>query len=280
MLNLIKMNMYRLLKSKNFISLLVMIFLAFAITKVQLMVVSGVATIETSTIDENGNVVYEEIEPTKQELDSSFTVMNLFTGFGYEICSLFVSIFAIVYCENERKNGFVKNLSVTKKEKPLVFAAKLAPVAVYTVLLLISVFLGTWIATLSFKEISFGEVVPTLKFIGIETVLITAFGMFSMALYELFRKNVPAIIFGTFTAIGLTGQIVTLIQFGLNKLGLLSDSLCEKFILSDYFLSTRIGALSVSDLSGGKVSSIVIGVAGLALYIVAGMALYGKKDVV
>lgn len=280
MLNLIKMNMYRLLKSKNFIALIVMIVLAFAITKVQVMLVTGMASIETATIDGDGNVVYETTETETEEVAPEFTVMDLFTGFGNEIGALFVSIFAIVYCENERKNGFVKNLSVAKKEKPLVFAAKLAPVVTFTVLLQLCIFLGTWFATLTFKGIPFGDVVSALKFTGIETVLITAFGMFSMALYELFRRNVPAIIFGTFTAIGLTGQIVALIQMGLNKLGILSDSFCERFILPEYFLSTRIGALSVSDLSGGKVPSIVIGAIGLALYIVAGMTLYGKKDVV
>ena len=119
-----------------------------------------------------------------------------------------------------------------------------------------------------------------LKFTGIETVLISAFGMFSMAIYELFRKNVPAIIFGTFTAIGLTGQIVALIQTGLNKLGILSDSFCEKFIFAYYFISTRIAVINPSDLAGGKVPAIVIGAVGLVFYLALGMTLYGKKDVV
>ena len=67
---------------------------------------------------------------------------------------------------------------------------------------------------------------------------------------------------------------------GLNKLGILSDSFCSKFVLADYFLTTRIGALSLDDLAGGKVPSLVIGVVGLVLYLALGMTLYGKKDVV
>lgn len=280
MLNLIKMNMYRLLKSKNFIALIVMIVLAFAITKVQVLLVTGMASIETATIDGDGNVVYETTETETEEVAPEFTVMDLFAGFSSEMTSLFMAIFAVVYCENERKNGFVKNLSVTKREKPLVFAAKVAPVTVFAILLQISVFIGVAIAALTYKDVKLGEIMPVLKYTGVETVLTIAFGMFSMAMYELFRKNVPAIIFGTFTAIGLTGQIVALIQMGLNKLGILSNSFCEKFIFTDHFISTRIAVINPSDLAGGKVPALVIGAVGLVFYLALGMTLYGKKDVV
>ena len=274
MLNLIKMNMYRLLKSKNFIALIVMIVLAFTMTKVQVMVSNA----ESITVDEQGNMVYE-VDASAIE-DPGFSVMDLFVSFPGEMTALFMTVFAIVYCENERKNGFVKNLSVSKREKPLVFAAKIAPVFTFAVLLQLCAFIGVLLATLSYKSVSFGDVVPVLKYVGVETLLFTAFGMFSMAVYELFRKNVPAIILGTFTAIGLTGQIVVLIQLGLNKLGILSDSFCEKFVLAENFISTRINVISPSDLAGGKTPALVIGGVGLVLYIVAGMALYGKKDVV
>ncbi len=274
MLNLIKMNMYRLLKSKNFIALIVMIVLAFTMTKVQVMVSNA----ESISVDEQGSVVYE-VDPSSIE-DPGFSVMDLFVSFPAEMTSLFVTVFAIVYCENERKNGFVKNLSVSKREKPLVFAAKIAPVFTFAVLLQLCAFIGVLLATLSYKSVSFGDVVPVLKYAGVETLLFTAFGMFSMAVYELFRKNVPAIIFGTFTAIGLTGQIVALIQVGLNKLGILSDSFCEKFIFAYYLISTRIAVINSSDLAGGKVPALVIGAVGLVFYLALGMTLYGKKDVV
>jgi hypothetical protein len=280
MLNLIKMNMYRLLKSKNFIALIVMIVLAFAITKVQVLLVTGAATIETATVDEDGNITYETVDTGVAEEAPDFTVMDLFAGFSSEMTALFMAIFAVVYCENERKNGFVKNLSVNKREKPLVFAAKVAPVTVFAILLQISVFIGVAIAALTYKDIKFGEVMPVLKYTGIETVLTIAFGMFSMAMYELFRKNVPAIIIGSFTAIGLTSQIVSLIQVGLNKLGILSDSFCEKFIFADHLISTRIAVINPLDLAGGKVPALVIGAVGLVFYLAVGMTLYGKKDVV
>ena len=282
MLNLVKMNVYRLFKSKNWIALLVVLLMAFTVSAIEIAmqrsdatetVVNEDGTEVTTYTDEEGGVYIEA-----QAVD--LTISEVYASFNGEFTLLVIGIFAVVYCENERKHGFVKNLSVRKKDKALVFASKIAPAFVFSIATIAVSFIGVLLGSVAEGGIPMGDVAGMIKYSCVAVLLCTAFIMFSMALYELFRKNVAAVLISAFTAVGLIPQLVFYGEIGLIKLGILSERFASDLDITQHMITMRFNTMNYANMFANKPNNIVIALIGIAVYLTIGMLLYRKKDVV
>lgn len=287
MLNLIRMNLYRFFKEKGYIALIIIMLCTVLISSIAIELNTSEAVV-TEYVDENGSTV-RSVEWSNEETGDSVKVSSeadisfgqLFIEImGGGVLVMIVGIFAIIYSDNERKFGFVKNLTVRKSERVAVFAAKAVPVFLFTLFTMIAAMIGIYLGSLLIAPVPFGDLNQFMAYFGVQLLLSTAYGIFSLALYELIRREVVTVIIIIFSSLGLVSQLVQLLEAGLVEIGLCSEAFMEKFEISQHFLEVRSSAIQLGDVSGGRPCAVIIAIIGMAVYLVAGMILYRKKDVV
>lgn len=282
------MNLYRFFREKGYISLIITMLCAMFISAivVEVSTESSIEVVETT--DENGQPVYNvemgnenENVTASSTTDSDTSVAEVFVEtLGAGVIIMISGIFAIIYSDTERRYGFVKNLTVRKRERVAVFAAKAVPVFLFTLFSMLAILGGVYIGGTLISPIPFGDVSRFIAYFVVQLLVSTAFGIFALALYELIRKEVVAVITVIFTALGLLGKIVQLLEMGLVKIGIFSDAFMAKYEISQHFLETRSFMINLGDVKAGSPCALIIAIAGIVVYLAAGMILYRRKDVV
>lgn len=280
------MNLYRFFRGKGYISLIITMLCAMFISAivVEVSTESSIEVVETT--DEKGQPVYN-VEMGNQNVTVSSTtgpdtsVAEIFVEtVGSGVIIMISGIFAIIYSDTERRYGFVKNLTVRKKERVAVFAAKAVPVFLFTLFSMLAILGGVYIGGALISPIPFGDVSQFIAYFVVQLFVATAFGIFSLALYELIRKEVVAVIIVIFTSLGLVSKIVQLLEMGLVKVGICTEAFVEKYEITQHLLANRSAMINLNDVSAGKPCALIIAAIGIVIYLAAGMILYRKKDVV
>ncbi len=288
MLNLIRMNLYRFFREKGYIAFIITLLCATLISAIAIEITaeSGIEIVES--VDENGQKVYNmEVGDENSDImlsasaKENTSMAELFVEtLGSGVIIMISGIFAIIYSDTERRYGFVKNLTVRKKERVAVFAAKAVPVFVFTCYTMVAVLGGIYLGSCFTYPIPFGNVSRFFSYSVVQLFVATAFGIFSLALYELIRKEVVAVIIVIFTSLGLVSKIVQLLEMGLVKVGICTEAFVEKYEITQHLLANRSAMINLNDVSAGKPCALIIAAIGIVIYLAAGMILYRKKDVV
>lgn len=289
MLNLIRMNLYRFLREKTYISLIVIMLCSVFVSAVVIELATDESVQVTKTVDENGQELYtmEKVDEEnglelsmQSESGPDITIAEIFAGILGSVMTMISGIYAVIYSDTERRQGFVKNLTVRKRERVSVFAAKAVPVLLYDFLCMVAILAGIFIANSLAYNVPFGDIAGFGRYFGVQLMLSTAFGIFALAIYELIRREVVAVIVVIFTALGLVGKIVQLLEMGLVEVGIFSETFVEKYEITQHMLAYRSGMISPVDQNAGTPCALIVAMMGMAVYLAVGMILYRRKDVV
>lgn len=191
-----------------------------------------------------------------------------------------VGVFASVYSDEERKSGFLKNLTVGKKEKKYIFASKAPILFIFCLIQMLIGFAATYIGSNLTGNYHVGNWGNLIVYILTETLLHTAFGLFIMVFYEIFRNVVVNILVAVFASLNLFGFIFSLLETKLSVMRMIAEAFGGRFEIVQYMLVTRIRYMQVNESVFPFVPSIVVAFVGLVLYFILGMAIYSKRDTI
>ncbi len=252
MLNLIKMNLYRFFKTRVF-------YVTLLITIIGSGLLAGLDTDPTSQFE---------------ELYASFT------SSGYIL--IMVGVFAIVFSEEERKSGFLKNLLTPSSGKKYIFAAKIPVVFLYSLIMFLGALVAIRIGSLGWGEgrCSVQSMGTLISFIVLEVILHTVFGIAMMALYEITRNTIIPIMITIFGSANLHGMLFNFLEIKLVSMRPALAGFMEKYALSRNFIVTKTQDLGISGMSFSYVNIIVVIVIGLIFYSVMGMCIFTKRDTI
>lgn len=282
MINLISMNITRFFKSK-------IVFVTSAILMALFVLLTAAETDPeeqelNQKIIEQYDVSEEDMEAgmtlgNEIDSDSSFdTIYRSMVSSGLPL--ILVGIFAAVYTDDERKSGFLKNISVGRNQKKYIFASKIPVLMIYSTILLLLSIAAVKLGCIT-RDPSLYRVHDIFKLIGyifVEILLHTAFGAFIMVVYEVCRNSVITIITAIFASLNLFGTIFSVVESKLSSLGGIMEKFVERFGLVQYLLVTRVKLLEISGSVFPHVNTIVVAVVGLSLYAFLGMLIFSKRD--
>ncbi len=251
MLNLIKMNLYRLFKTRVF-------YVMLLTTVILTGLLAGMETESASTFGE---------------------FYASFASSGYVL--IMVGVFAIVFSEEERKSGFLKNLLTTRSGKKNIFLAKIPVVFLYSLFMFLGELVASWFGSLFWAPgIYFGRIGSLISFITFEVMLHTVFGIAMMALYEITRNTIIPTIITIFGSANLHGMLISFLETKLvSRIPALAGFM-DKYGLSRNFIVTKTEDLGISGVSVSYVNIIVVIVIGLILYSVMGTFIFTKRDTI
>jgi hypothetical protein len=272
------MNLYRFFKTRVF-------YITLLITVISFGLLSRLETDPSSQFDNEQTVQEEEhvgIVAT-EEITAETSFEQLYaslTASGYIL--IMVGVFAIVYTEQERKSGFLKNLLTTRREKKNIFAAKIPVVFLYTLIM----FLGSLLA-IRLGCLGRGEGMYEIKSMGVlfrfitdEVILHTVFGIAMMAIYEITRNTIIPIMLAIFGSANLHGMLLNMIESKLVSMRPSLAGFMEKYALSRNLIVTKINVLGDEGMAFPSMNLIAVITIGLILYSVMGMLIFTKRDTI
>lgn len=296
MINLMKMNFYRLLHTHSmYVVLLITLcmsgvstYMSFLDTEIKQ--VQPPVSADTSKEDDGFQLVMaQKVDPAQEkepeEVDFGIYVASpemkdgkpasflehFCADIGSGLLLIFFSIAASLFFYAEEKSGFVKNISGQTKYKANIYLAKLIPMCGY---FLISMFCYGLVEFTFLKfhygsSISFGmdSLGKAMQVIGLQFLLHAAFISGVIMLVTVCKSTAVSITVGILAACGFSSILVGFMQKAWD------------IDLNPYLLHKNIQMVKWDAPRTDMLHALVIGIVCLLLYNLAGTVWFTKKDV-
>lgn len=308
MLNLIRMNLFRMVHTKSAV-------IVFAIL-MGMSVISSCMTaddsreilrqMEEKQIEERqteemqgtpGNVdkdseTYTTDYQSEEEMSGDFGIYvnapvnndGTLKDYVYIYCSelssgllvLFILIGAVLFFRGDEKNGFIKNIAGQTKHKYNILLSKLAVTGIYTFICMFCYMLVGYITFITGFAldggIDFGiEYLPeAVKVFAIQYLLYMAFISGLLLVTEVTKS----------TASGITIGLLAIMGFGTLFVAIVQKVFNTEFNISKYYINTNITKVNMGAGQEAVSFAIVIGIVFFILYNVLNVLWFSKRDIV
>lgn len=281
MLNLLRMDFYRLWRSRSFV---VMIFVSISIALFTIFVAyydiqqmkepKSTIIIGSEKEEENHGVnigmqVDTEEMFTGDEMD--FTRLINFTLAG-RILAILCVVFPAIFVYGEQKNGFIKNIAGQLPNRGMLVLSKMLVLAVQTLIIFVVFTLaGAIMAKILWKEnLLLNSIGDFAKIMGLHYLLHWAFAIVVASLTIILRGTGFSITYGILTTNGVMAILYGFIDKVINN---------KNFDISLYTLEDAIARVSET-LSGGDLQRVLlVGISFIVAFTALAMMVIQKRDV-
>lgn len=286
MLNLIKMDLYRLFRTKSFwIMIAVTIFLAFF----SVFMTNFELTSQQDTVIDMANASVSDVPP--EEADITFGVyvdtkpewadrIDFTDLVNSNICGQLLAILCVIFppifVNGEQKNGYIKNIAGHYHNRGILVLSKLVAVAVQVLVIFAVFFISAaimgricWGDNLVFDDIGGFAKISSVHFL-----LHYAFAALVTAITILMRGSGLGITYGVLSSTGITALLYAFTDIIIHKCGV-----SDEFSISRYFIESCIGIVG-TDLSGGDLTRVIaVGAVFLTASALISMTVMQKRDI-
>lgn len=265
MLSLIRMNLYRCVKTK---SLYIMLLITMAIVGF----ITLMSSMEEAALDQEMIQQMEETEESTvgimigaDPITSGVMMTVEFIGSG--LILLLVAIFTALFSNSERVGGYLKNLNSCAGSKEQIFIAKLAPVILFVTLEIAIIPLTALIMQLSLDRMLSKDF---LLYLVAEWILHIAYGIFILMIMEISRSLVTGILCGVFLGMGVGVLLVNFLE---------STLLHMDGMLSAHMVVGMVRVLSYENILQVLLPAFGVGIIGSVAYLLIGTIIFKKRDI-
>lgn len=288
MFNAIRMDVYRLFKTKSTYIILV-IMLALSVMGTGLMSVMTEMTgakrqqVQTEQMSDNADYAVEddqfnedtegaqsqlsvsvsEIDPDENDNSVLSFAMSDISGLQ---AGLFIIIFTVLFSMADINSEFIKSIGGQVKSRGVLIVSKMAAIAIFTAIVIIADFLTELIAVnIFFDDAVVGSASEIVRLLSSQFVLNFALAVLMMAIAIIIKNNVVSMIIGVCMCTGIFELIFMGINYLMDKIGF-SDFDINNILITGKIQSVTIGA-DASDIGYALLAAaIYIAVSVLAVY--------------
>lgn len=288
MFNAIRMDVYRLFKTKSTYIILV-IMLAMSVMGTGLMSVmtemTGAESQQVQTEQMSDNADYageddqfnEDTEGAQSQLSVSVSEIdpdendNSVLSFAMSDISglqagLFIIIFTVLFSMADINSGFIKSIGGQVKGRGVLIVSKMAAIAIFTAIVIIADFLTELIAVnIFFDDAVVGSVSEIVRLLSSQFVLNFALAILMMAIAIIIKNNVVSMIIGVCMCTGIFELIFMGINYLMDKIGF-SDFDINNILITGKIQNVTIGADTADIGYALLTAAIYIAVSVLAVY--------------
>ena len=283
MLNMIRMELYRMFKTKS-------MYVIWLVLAVGILFTTGLSADEMKTYTmEEKQEMYEyatgqrESETVNLGMDvtvptkpgDTVSVFDLFYGnIKGKFLALFMVIFAVLYSTADMTSGFIKNIAGQVRDRRGLVFAKGVSLFVYTVLtMLIFTGIQTVSNALFFDEFVFGPVKEFLQYAGIQTLLHFAFLMIVMCIAIVLRNNVISMML----SVCLCMNVLVIFYSFLDNL--IAKAHIKNFHVLEYTVTGNISFLETNVTAKMAVTALAVSIAFVIVMIEVCSTVFKKRDI-
>ena len=288
MFNAIRMDVYRLFKTKSTYIILV-IMLALSVMGTGLMSVMTEMTgaerqqVQTEQMSDNADYAGEDdqfnkdTEGAQSQLSVSVSEIDLdendnsVLSFAMSDISglqagLFIIIFTVLFSMADINSGFIKSIGGQVKGRGVLIVSKMAAIAIFTAIVIIADFLTELIAVnIFFDDAVVGSASEIVRLLSSQFVLNFALAILMMAIAIIIKNNVVSMIIGVCMCTGIFELIFMGINYLMDKIGF-SDFDINNILITGKIQNVTIGADAADIGYALLTAAIYIAVSVLAVY--------------
>ena len=288
MFNAIRMDVYRLFKTKSTYIILV-IMLAMSVMGTGLMSVMTEMTVaerqqvQTEQMSDNADYAGEddkfnedtegaqsqlsvsvsEIDPDENDNSVLSFAMSDISGLQ---AGLFIIIFTVLFSMADINSGFIKSIGGQVKGRGVLIVSKMAAIAIFTAIVIIADLLTELIAVnIFFDDAVVGSASEIVRLLSSQFVLNFALAILMMAIAIIIKNNVVSMIIGVCMCSGIFELIFMGINYLMDKIGF-SDFDINNILITGKIQNVTIGA-DAADIGYALLTAVIyIAVSVLAVY--------------
>ena len=288
MFNAIRMDVYRLFKTKSTYIILV-IMLAMSVMGTGLMSVMTEMTgaerqqVQTEQMSDNADYAGEddqfnedtegaqsqlsvsvsEIDPDENDNSVLSFAMSDISGLQ---AGLFIIIFTVLFSMADINSGFIKSIGGQVKGRGVLIVSKMAAIAIFTAIVIIADFLTELIAVnIFFDDAVVRSASEIVRLLSSQFVLNFALAILMMAIAIIIKNNVVSMIIGVCMCSGIFELIFMGINYLMDKIGF-SDFDINNILITGKIQNVTIGADAADIGYALLTAAIYIAVSVLAVY--------------
>ena len=288
MFNAIRMDVYRLFKTKSTYIILV-IMLALSVMGTGLMSVMTEMTgaerqqVQTEQMSDNADYAVEddqfnedtegaqsqlsvsvsEIDPDENDNSVLSFAMSDISGLQ---AGLFIIIFTVLFSMADINSEFIKSIGGQVKSRGVLIVSKMAAIAIFTAIVIIADFLRELIAVnFFFDDAVVGSASEIVRLLSSQFVLNFALAVLMMAIAIIIKNNVVSMIIGVCMCTGIFELIFMGINYLMDKIGF-SDFDINNILITGKIQNVTIGADAADIGYALLTAAIYIAVSVLAVY--------------
>lgn len=283
MLNMIRMELYRMFKTKS-------LYVIWLVLAAGILFTTGLSADEMKTYTMEEKQEMYEYATGQQKSDTvnlgmdvtvptkpgdTVSVFDLFYGnIKGKFLALFMVIFAVLYSTADMTSGFIKNIAGQVRDRRGLVFAKGVSLFVYTVLtMLIFTGIQTVSNALFFDEFVFGPVKEFLQYAGIQTLLHFALLIIVMCIAIVLRNNVISMML----SVCLCMNVLVIFYSFLDNL--IAKAHIKNFHVLEYTVTGNISFLETNVTAKMAVTALAVSIAFIIVMIEVCSTVFKKRDI-
>ena len=283
MLNMIRMELYRMFKTKS-------LYVIWLVLAAGILFTTGLSADEMKTYTMEEKQEMYEYATGQQKSDTvnlgmdvtvptkpgdTVSVFDLFYGnIKGKFLALFMVIFAVLYSTADMTSGFIKNIAGQVRDRRGLVFAKGVSLFVYTVLtMLIFTGIQTISNALFFDELVFGPVKEFLQYAGIQTLLHFALLIIVMCIAIVLRNNVISMML----SVCLCMHVLVIFYSFLDNL--IAKAHIKNFHVLEYTVTGNISFLETNVTAKMAVTALAVSIAFVIVMIEVCSTVFKKRDI-
>lgn len=269
MFNVIKMELYRMIKNKStwiiLAASMLMMFASIFMTRQDINYYNN-NPIALENLQENGSEVNWGIYIGSVNPEwcngSQISLMDLVAvNMKSKILLMFLVVFVTGFAGSEWRNGFLKNIAGQVKNRSSLILGKFAVTAIFTTVMIAAAVLSTMLGSRIFLGyINFNGTAQGILFLVVQILLHIGYGMFILFLFQVTGSAIATMLSGILIAAGIL-QMVDAVLLSIFK-GLQS---IEQFSVMNYLTCGNVGLLSLNSSGAVYAQAAVIAVCAIGL---------------
>lgn len=279
MLNMIKMDLYRMFKAKScYVILIIMILVTILTTYLETQISEEErAEVQTYLEEQQETVEFGMSVSVSSVMEAGeyITVLGMFYANSQaKALGVFLVIFTVIFSTADINNGYIKNIGGQVKSRWKLMISRTFSILVYTV-----IFLGLFILFQAvsnrffFGYLEWGDGKAFLTYLGIAVLLNFALEMICMAISVLLRNNVFSMIF----AICLCMNLMVILYNAIDRL--IAKAGVKDFRLLEYTVTGKLAVFPVYPTGQECAGAVLIALIFSAAAILLSCVLFEKRDI-
>lgn len=203
------------------------------------------------------------------------TVMDVFFSNAQgKFYALFLVIFAVMFATADIKSGYIKNIGGQVSQRGMLIVSRAVALALFTAITFAGIFVFQAVANmLAFKCVMWGNWKEIIPYFLTELTLHYAFVLICMAIAVIIKNNVISMTLSVCLTMNIMSIVYAFIDYVVNRKGL------HNFSIYKYTVTGRMAMLPMNAGRDDVVSSICVAVIFIIIMLSLSSYIFQKKDI-
>ena len=281
MLNMIKMDLYRMFRTKS-------LYVIWIVLAVALLITTSLCKTDYDSLNEEDAVQQEQIaEPTVENMNVGMMVMLptepgekvtvfdiFFANSQGKFYALFLVIFAVLFSTADISSGYIKNIGGQVRNRgSLIFSRSIA-LSVFTVLTMTGAFLFQAAANgIVFGELEWGNTKAILSYFVTELALHYALVLICMAIAIILKNNVISMVIAVCLSMNVMTIVYGVINSAIQKIGI------QNFQIYKYTITGKLSLLPMNPSGNECLAAFGVAIVFIVMMISVSSVVFQKRDI-